>query len=366
MACIEPTAHENQAHPKGPGPEHQPSRRWNLVILLVALVAVFLTGTSLALLMAPRPPGDDSPEAGFARDMMVHHAQAVQMAEIVRFKTESEEIRILATDIALTQQAQIGMMQGWLDVWGLSPTGPGPAMSWMGHPTVGAMPGMATPGEIERLKEAQPEEADEQFLWLMIRHHRAAIPMAEAILKRTDRPEVRELAEAIAASQRQEIRTMESMSREHLVNFARLRLEPVDDSDVSGTATFEEAASGVRVELDVEGLPKRGATYLAHIHPGTCAEGASEGNRERNEDHRQAQEGADHDEGPGGHLDTGEAMGEIEAPLKPVEADAEGRGSSTTVVPDATVDGLFSGEPKYLNVHAAGSGNPPPLACTEL
>jgi hypothetical protein len=35
-------------------------------------------------------------------------------------------------------------------------------------------------------------------------------------------------------------------------------------------------------------------------------------------------------------------------------------------VHDATVDGLFSGEPKYLNVHAAGSGNPPPLACADL
>jgi hypothetical protein len=36
------------------------------------------------------------------------------------------------------------------------------------------------------------------------------------------------------------------------------------------------------------------------------------------------------------------------------------------VVADATVDGLFSGEPEYINVHAAGSGNPPPLACANL
>jgi uncharacterized protein (DUF305 family) len=366
MACIEPTSHENQAHPKEPGLGHQPSRRWDMPLLLLALVAAFFAGASLALLMAPKPPGDDSPEAGFARDMMVHHAQAVQMAEIVRFKTESEEIRTLATDITLTQQAQIGMMHGWLDVWGLSPTGTEPAMAWMGHPTEGPMPGMATPEEINRLREAPPEEADEQFLWLMIRHHRSAIPMAEAILERTDRPEVRQLAEAIAASQRQEIRTMEAMSREHLVNFARIHLEPVGDSGVSGTATFEETAGRVSVELAVEGLPKPGATYLAHIHPGTCAEGAGEEGHEHNEDHQQAQEEADHDEGHGGHMDTGEPMGKIEAPLKPVESGSKGSGSSTTVLHDATVDGLFSGEPEYLNVHAAGSGNPPPLACAEL
>jgi uncharacterized protein (DUF305 family) len=335
-------------------------------LLLLALIAAFFAGASLALLVTPGLPSDDSPEAGFARDMMVHHAQAVQMAEIVRDKTENEEIRTLATDIALTQQAQIGMMQGWLDVWGLPASGTEPAMSWMGHPTEGRMPGMATPEEIDRLKKAPPEEGDEQFLWLMIRHHRAAIPMAEAILDRTDRPEVRQLAEAIEASQRQEIRTMEAMSREHLVNFARVRFEPVGGSRVSGTATFEESDGGVRVELALEGLPKPGTAYLAHIHPGTCAEGAGEGSHEHNEDHQQAQEKAAHDEGHGGHVYTGEPMDEIEVPLKPVEAEAESHGSSTTVVHDATVDGLFSGEPKYLNVHAAGSGNPPPLACADL
>jgi hypothetical protein len=52
-------------------------------------------------------------------------------------------------------------------------------------------------------------------------------------------------------------------------------------------------------------------------------------------------------------------MAEIEAPLTPLEANAEGRGSSTTVVQNATVDGLFSGESEYVNVHAAGSGSPP-------
>jgi uncharacterized protein (DUF305 family) len=368
MTRIEPTSHENQVHPKDPGLGHQPARRRNLPVLLLVLVAVFFAGASLSLLIAPGPPGEGSPEVGFARDMRVHHAQAVEMAEIVRDKTESGEVRTLAADIALTQQAQIGMMLGWLDVWGLPASGTEPAMSWMGHPTEGPMPGMATPEEINRLKEAPPEEADEQFLGLMIRHHRAAIPMAGAILDRTDRPEVRQLAEAIAASQRQEIRTMKAMSREQLANFARLRLEPVDNSGVSGTATFEEAAGGVRVELDVEGLPKPSTTYLAHVHQGTCAaESAEAGGHEGGEDHHPDQEeGAAHEEGHGGHMDTRGHMAEIEIPLTPVESDSRAGGSSTTVMHDATVDGLFSGEPKYLNVNAAGSENPPPLACADL
>ena len=161
--------------------------------------------------VASGAPAEDSAEAGFARDMMVHHAQAVQMAEIVRDKTDSEEMRTMAADIALTQQAQIGQMQGWLAVWGLPATSREPAMTWMGHPTEGRMPGMASPEELNDLQRASPEEADVLFLQLMIPHHEAALPMARAILDRTDRPEVRRLATAIASSQKGEIKIMQEM-----------------------------------------------------------------------------------------------------------------------------------------------------------
>jgi uncharacterized protein (DUF305 family) len=136
------------------------------------------------------------------------------MTEIVRDKTNSEEIQLMAADIALTQQAQIGMMQGWLAVWGVPVASTEPSMAWMGHPTEGLMPGMATAEEIDRLYDAPPEVADKLFLPLMIPHHEAAIPMAEAVLQRTDRPEVRQLAEAIANSQQAEIQTMQEMLRE--------------------------------------------------------------------------------------------------------------------------------------------------------
>lgn len=142
---------------------------------------------------------------------MVHHAQAVEMAEIVRDRTEDPEIRLLATDIALTQQGQIGQMQGWLAVWGLPMTGVEPRMAWMGESMDGPMPGMATPGEIQELNELPPEEADIRFLQLMIPHHRAALSMAEAALEGTNRPEVEQLANGIVATQQTEIETMQEM-----------------------------------------------------------------------------------------------------------------------------------------------------------
>jgi Domain of unknown function (DUF305) len=75
------------------------------LVPILSLAFVIMAGLALWLFFATRLPGDDSAEAGFTRDMMVHHAQAVEMAEIVRDKTESEDIGTLAPDIALTQQA---------------------------------------------------------------------------------------------------------------------------------------------------------------------------------------------------------------------------------------------------------------------
>ena len=190
------------------------SRGREALLLVGALAGVFLAGAALAgfyLSLSYRPPADDSAEAGFARDMAVHHAQAVQMAEIIQRRTESDEIRLLATDIALTQQGQIGQMQGWLAAWRLPQTGDEAAMAWMGHPTEGRMPGMATPEEISTLETLPPDEADEQFLRLLIPHHEAAIPMAEAVLAETDRPEVEQLASAISSSQQNEIQVMRDL-----------------------------------------------------------------------------------------------------------------------------------------------------------
>jgi hypothetical protein len=42
-----------------------------------------------------------------------------------------------------------------------------------------------------------------------------------------------------------------------------------------------------------------------------------------------------------------------------MKSDSEGHGSSTTTLRETSVDKLFSGEPKHVNVHEAGSGNPP-------
>jgi uncharacterized protein (DUF305 family) len=319
-----------------------------LVLLTVVAVLAASVALALRLLFASVPPTNESAETGFARDMIVHHGQAVQMAEIIRDKTNSDDMRLLASDISLTQQAQIGIMQGWLGVWGLPITGSEPAMAWMGYPMEGLMPGMATPEEIGRLSKLPPDRADVLFLRLMIAHHQAAIPIAQAVLKRTDEPEVRPLAKSIIVSQKAEIKNMKDMVDQKVGNSAQVELEAANGAQMTGTATLSKAdGGGVKVELKDLGLPGSETRYLAHIHPGTCAEDVG---------------GVEHGHPHNEHGITEE----IEYPLSPVERDAKGDGTSTTVIDHVTLEGMLSGEPKFVNVHKPGSGEPPLVSWANL
>lgn len=180
-------------------------------VAVAALLLAALVGVAAGLFIAtPRYPGDSSAEAGFARDMQTHHAQAVQMAMIAYRRTDSPAARQISYDIALTQQAQIGIMRTWLDEWRLSATSSEPAMTWMpdGQNALlpdGRMPGMASAEDIEKLQTLPPREATILYCRLMVAHHVAGIHMVDGVLDETDRPEVRELAEAMKSGQQGEI-----------------------------------------------------------------------------------------------------------------------------------------------------------------
>jgi len=191
----------------------QRRQRWLAVAIAVGAVVVL----AVALLVwrtAGRLPADDSLEAGFARDMMIHHDQAVAMALLIRDRTADPAVKTLATDILLTQENQIGQMLGWLNVWGLPATSAQPPMAWMGHPVSGRMPGMATPEELAHLEHRSGNAADTEFLRLMIRHHQGGIPMAEEAIARSGNDQVRALATAIVAAQQSEITAMEDLLRQ--------------------------------------------------------------------------------------------------------------------------------------------------------
>lgn len=187
--------------------------------VIVAAAAGLAGGLLLAGdLLRPATPVEGSADAGFARDMQVHHAQAVEMALLVRDRTDDAELRQVALDILLTQQQQQGQMYGWLASWGLPQASTAAPIAWAadhGHQgdgdSGGSMPGMATPAQLADLAAADGAPAERLFLELMIEHHRGGVAMAEAALDRAERPEVRRLAQAVVASQTAEIGVLEDL-----------------------------------------------------------------------------------------------------------------------------------------------------------
>jgi uncharacterized protein (DUF305 family) len=181
------------------------------VVRLLALALAVAGAVRLgANLTSDEVPEEGSADVGFARDMRAHHGQAVEMAELLRDRTRDEDLRALAADVALTQQAQIGQMRGWLDAWGLPPTSTDDPMSWApqhaGRDRDGGMPGLASEGEIDQLRSSSGDGAEVLFLRLMIRHHEGGVHMALLATEAVEQDEVRALARTIAESQQTEIR----------------------------------------------------------------------------------------------------------------------------------------------------------------
>ncbi|AXH95894.1 DUF305 domain-containing protein [Ornithinimicrobium avium] len=188
-----------------------------------ALAAVTIVSLCLGVLLGwvafgPHRPADSSADAGFARDMSEHHAQAVEMSQLVMQRTDDEAVRRLAVDIDNNQGFERGMMATWLGEWGL-PRARGEArMAWMGTdhmdmdlPPGVAMAGMASPTELQQLTEASGEEAEVLFLQLMLTHHLAGVEMAEAALDLAEDPRVLAAAERMSVAQVGEIRLMNDM-----------------------------------------------------------------------------------------------------------------------------------------------------------
>ena len=192
--------------------------RTRLVAIALAALVIGVLGTVWVVQVRTSPPSDFGADAGFARDMQTHHAQAVEMAFLVRDRSDDEELRTVADDIITSQQQQAGQMDGWLVQWGLDQTGSRPPMAWVGgeHAAAhagsdGTMPGMATPAQLAELKAASGVEAERIFLRLMIAHHTGGVAMAQAAWDDARTPEVRTLAGAIAAAQTSEIRLLQQM-----------------------------------------------------------------------------------------------------------------------------------------------------------
>ncbi len=149
-------------------------------------------------------------------DMMVpHHQGAVEMARIAQDRAQHQEIRALADDIVRSQATEIDQMKAWRKAWfGSEETPPISEMPMLtetgqnGHSEMGdSAPTMNMAADVDALRAAE-EPFDRAFIDAMIPHHHSAIDAANLALTQAERPEIRQLAQAIIAAQEHEIALM--------------------------------------------------------------------------------------------------------------------------------------------------------------
>ncbi|MFG2755556.1 DUF305 domain-containing protein [Streptomyces wuyuanensis] len=145
-------------------------------------------------------------DVAFAKGMVPHHRQAVEMAELAAARAESAEVRKLAEDIRKAQDPEIRTLSGWLSSWGEDV----PAASGADHAAHGAE-GMMSPREMARLEKSSGKAFDTAFMELMIEHHEGAVAMAEAERAGGAHPAAKRMAGDIITAQTGEISLMRKL-----------------------------------------------------------------------------------------------------------------------------------------------------------
>jgi len=167
-----------------------------------ALLGVILLASAAAVadapIIHPGPPGTPARElsaeeavaianssyspadARFMQDMIPHHHQALEMAELVAERTNRPELIDVAGRINTSQMDEIEFMQQWLRERGEQV--PEPTAHDAMH-TSHTMAGMATPEQMAQLGNSNGTDFDRMFLRLMITHHEGAVSMVEELLE---------------------------------------------------------------------------------------------------------------------------------------------------------------------------------------
>lgn len=152
--------------------------------------------------------------------MIMHHAQAVEMTDLIDKRTENKELRLLGARISQSQSDEMNFMKRWLEARGEAVSMPMPEKS-DGHShgahSTGSkmmMPGMLTEQQMSELKNSKGAEFDRLFLAGMIQHHDGALTMVKDLFDTAGAgqdAEIFNFASEVDSGQRAEIKVMQNL-----------------------------------------------------------------------------------------------------------------------------------------------------------
>lgn len=204
-----------------------------LFIVFVVLAGV---GFSQSVVVQPGAPGQPSvvlphntrpklqgvsrKDIEFMKGMIMHHAQAVEMVDMIEQRTENKEVRLLGSRIRQSQSDEINFMRRWLALRGELPemevSSSGHSSHSGGHSRHGemTMPGMLSRKQMTALAASGGHVFNKLFLAGMIQHHQGALVMVNDLFNTAGSGQDAELfnfATDVDTGQKAEIKIMENM-----------------------------------------------------------------------------------------------------------------------------------------------------------
>ncbi|MFI6012194.1 DUF305 domain-containing protein [Streptomyces sp. NPDC051243] len=172
-----------------------------------------MNSDSSASATASAKAGDhNDQDVSFAKEMIQHHRQAIEMADLAADRASAQEVKDLATKIKGAQDPEIKTMSGWLTSWGEEV--PADMSGMEGHDMgdmSSDMPGMMSSEDMDKLEKASGAEFDKMFLEMMVKHHEGAVEMANTQKAEGKYGAAVKLADAVITAQTAEIEQMNKM-----------------------------------------------------------------------------------------------------------------------------------------------------------
>ena len=152
-----------------------------------------------------RPAAHNAVDVAFARNMLPHHQQGVELAAMVPAHTANPDLRVIAAHIGADQQAEIHTLNLLLAQWHVHahPDGGGHA----GHEAMPMM-GMVAQQTINELQSLDGAAFDTLWIESMIGHHQGAVKMAQDEIAHGQSVDAIHVATLIVEAQQREIAMM--------------------------------------------------------------------------------------------------------------------------------------------------------------
>ncbi|MCL8251683.1 DUF305 domain-containing protein [Aeromicrobium fastidiosum] len=169
-----------------------------LIALLAALPLVLVAACGSS---DESDAGHGDADVAFVQQMVPHHEQAVEMADMAERADASADVKALAAQIEAAQGPEIATMKTWLDDWDVPSDHAGHDMG----------DGMMSDSDMTGLAQLSGAAFDQEWLTLMIEHHEGAVAMARTELADGRDARAQKLARQVIADQQREIATMKGL-----------------------------------------------------------------------------------------------------------------------------------------------------------